>query len=58
MENEVIKVIADNWEICFLYGLKYLKDLSKNVSDHLGDLKTIVAVHEAEIENIKERLDD
>jgi len=51
LELDILAAIKENWEIIFLYGLKYLKDISLNLSD----LKTIVKVHEAEINNLKEK---
>lgn len=51
VEVDLITIIRENWEIIFLYGLKYLKDISLN----LADLKTIVKVHEAEIKNLKDK---
>ncbi|AXX87149.1 hypothetical protein AMRN_1413 [Malaciobacter marinus] len=47
--EDILTLITNNWEVCFLYGIKYLKDISNN----LHDLKTIVKVHEAEIKNLK-----
>ncbi len=51
MEEQIniIQLAQQNWEIAFLYGLKYLKDISTN----LNDLKGIVQVHESEIQNLK-----
>lgn len=48
-ELDLLQFAQENWELAFLYGLKYLKDISSN----LNDLKTIVKVHEAEIKNLK-----
>lgn len=47
---EILNFLLDHYEVAFLYIFKYLSDISKNLSN----LKTMVAVHDAEIKNLKE----
>ena len=49
MENDTLNFILDHYEVVFLYVFKYLKDFSNNMSD----IKTIIAVHDTEIKNLK-----
>ncbi|WP_298750788.1 hypothetical protein [uncultured Arcobacter sp.] len=48
-ELDLMQFIQENWQVGFLYGLKYLKDMSRSHTN----LEKIVAVHEAEIEMLK-----
>ena len=36
--------LIENWEIVFLYGLKYIRDVNK-----------MLIIHETEIKNLKEK---
>lgn len=51
MENEVIKFITEYWQVIFVYGLKILNDINKNMTN----FDKILAVHETEINALKER---
>jgi hypothetical protein len=45
------QIIADYWQVAFLYGIKILKDISIN----LNNIKVVLAVHETEINSLKNR---
>lgn len=47
--SKLVEFLQNNWELCFLYGLKTLDNISKSLSD----LKIIVAVHDKEISELK-----
>lgn len=47
---EVGKLIVENWQMVFIYGLKILDDTNKNIRN----LDKIVAVHDAEMKILKE----
>lgn len=51
--EELTKLIIDNWQVIFLYALKPLNEMSKT----LKSIDKTVAVHEAEINNLKKRQD-
>lgn len=40
-ENDTIRFIAENWEVCFLYGLKILSDIRKEIHAHKTDIEVI-----------------
>ena len=47
---ELGALIAENWQVIFIYGLKILNDTNKNIRN----LDKIIAVHDAEIKTLKE----
>lgn len=51
MENELINFITDYWQMVFIYGLKILSDINKN----MVKFDKILAIHETEINALKEK---
>lgn len=49
---EVGQLLAENWQVVFIYGLKILNDTNKNIIY----LDKIVAVHDSEIKTLKEHI--
>jgi len=47
---ELGQLIAENWQVIFLYGLKILNDTNKNINY----LDKIVAVHDSDIKTLKQ----
>lgn len=50
-DNQLISLIIDNWQVIFLYALKPLNEMAKT----LKSIDKTVAVHEAEIQNLKNK---
>ena len=46
---DLTQLALDNWQVVFLYGFKYLKNMEKLITQ----IDKIVAVHEIEIKNLK-----
>lgn len=50
-ENDILAFITEHYQMCFLYGLKILNDISKGQRN----LEKIVTIHDIEIANLKEK---
>jgi len=44
-ETNLLIWLSNNWEVVFLYGLKYVNDINK-----------ILTIHETEIKNLKDNV--
>jgi len=51
LEDNILNIILEYWQVIFLYGLKILNDINKSINS----FDKILAIHETEINALKER---
>ena len=47
--EETLKTILENWQMVFLYGLKYLGKIERSLSS----IKTVMELHEKRLDDLE-----